>query len=254
VYHRVGVLNASILSDAVSSLVGVAGVPALAWESPGVAGSATRRDEASTLVDRALDRERDGLAPNAVVGELLALGRVYERRGDREARATVDAAVERYVGQVTGQLAERARRDSLTGLLNHAAFHVQLAAEIVRAKRYEGRLAVALFDLDRFKETNDRLGHQEGDRLLREFARALAVTARESDSVGRLGGDEFGALLLETEPKRLAAFLDRLYERLPAEIAVSAGAAFFPGESSRPEQLVALADRRLYAHKAARAA
>ena len=232
----------------------MAQAPALAWETPDTAGSAPDTDPVSALVDRALDRELDGLAPNAVVGELLALGRVYERRGDRTARATVDAAVERYVGRVTGHLADRARRDSLTGLLNHAAFHSQLAAEVVRAKRYEGRLAVALFDLDRFKETNDRLGHQEGDRLLREFARALAVTVRQSDSVGRLGGDEFGALLLETEPRRLAAFLDRLYDRLPDEVSASAGAAFFPTESSTPDQLLALADQRLYAHKAARAA
>jgi diguanylate cyclase (GGDEF)-like protein len=179
---------------------------------------------------------------------------VYERRGDRDARAAVDAAVEQYVGLVTGRLAERARRDSLTGLLNHAAFHARLTGETARAQRYNGRLALALFDLDRFKETNDREGHQEGDRLLREFARALAVTVRESDSVGRLGGDEFGAILLETEPKRLASFLDRLYGRLPPEISVSAGAAFFPAEASTVDQLVAHADERLYAHKAARAA
>jgi diguanylate cyclase (GGDEF)-like protein len=234
------------------------GAAASAWEFEGDFGadarSSRRDDPVAALVRRAQERERGGIAPNAVVGELLALGRVYERRGDAEARARVDAAVERYVAHVTGRLSERARRDSLTGLLNHAAFHSQLAAETARAQRYNGRLALALFDLDRFKETNDRAGHQEGDRLLREFARALAATVRESDAVGRLGGDEFGALLLETEPKRLAAFLDRLYARLPPEIAVSAGAAFFPTESSSPEQLVALADRRLYAHKAARAA
>jgi diguanylate cyclase (GGDEF)-like protein len=232
----------------------VARAPAFAWETPDSAESATAGDPVGALVDRALDREREGLTPNAVVGELLALGRLYERRGNREGRATVDAAVERYVGRVTGHLVDRARRDSLTGLLNHAAFHSRLAAEVARAKRYKGRLAVALFDLDRFKETNDRLGHQEGDRLLREFARVLAVTVRQSDSVGRLGGDEFGAILLETESKRLAAFLGRLHDRLPAEVAVSAGAAFFPAESSTPKELVELADRRLYAHKAARAA
>jgi diguanylate cyclase (GGDEF)-like protein len=211
-------------------------------------------DDVHSLVERAEERQRSGIAPDAVVAELLALGRIYDRRGRKGARGRVDAAVEQYVGRVAGKLADRARRDSLTGVLNHAAFQSRLADETARAARYQGRLALAVFDLDRFKEINDQLGHQEGDRLLREFARILAVTVRVSDSVGRLGGDEFGAILLETEPTRLAAFLDRLYARLPPEIAVSAGAAFFPTEASSPEQLVALADRRLYAHKAARAA
>jgi diguanylate cyclase (GGDEF)-like protein len=207
-----------------------------------------------SLVERAEERQRSGVAPDAVVAELLALGRIYERRGRKDARARVDAAVEEYVGRVAGKLADRARRDSLTGVLNHAAFQSRLADEAARATRYNGRLALAVFDLDRFKETNDRLGHQEGDRLLREFARILAVTVRVSDSVGRLGGDEFGAILLETEPKRLAVVLERLYARLPPDIAVSAGSAFLPADASTPERLLALADERLYTHKAARAA
>jgi diguanylate cyclase (GGDEF)-like protein len=219
-----------------------------------VLASKSADDQVRSFVERAEERQRNGIPPDAVVAELLALGRVYDRRGDREGRARIDAAVGQYVARVAGKLADRAQRDSLTGVLNHAAFQSRLAAEAARAERYKGRLALAVFDLDRFKETNDRLGHQEGDRLLREFARTLAVTVRVSDSVGRLGGDEFGALLLETEPKRLASFLERLYGRLPPEIAVSAGAAFFPSEATTTEQLVALADRRLYAHKAARAA
>ena len=207
-----------------------------------------------SLVERAEERQRNGVAPDAVVAELLALGRIYDRRGRKGERVQVDAAVEEYVGRVAGKLADRARRDSLTGVLNHAAFQSRLADEAARAKRYNGRLALAVFDLDRFKETNDRLGHQEGDRLLREFARILAVTVRVSDSVGRLGGDEFGAILLETEPKRLAVVLERLHARLPPDIAVSVGSAFLPADASTPERLLALADERLYAQKAARAA
>jgi len=216
----------------------VAGAPASAWEV------------ASLLAEC----EQRAAPPERVVAELLALGRGFDLRGDRESRKAVDAAVARYVRRVTGELAERARRDSLTGILNHAAFHSQLSAETARAHRYGGRLALVLFDLDRFKETNDRRGHQEGDRLLRAVATALAATVRETDAVGRLGGDEFGALLLETDETQLAPFLDRLYECLPPEVGLSAGAAFFPGESTTPERLVALADRRLYARKAARAA
>jgi diguanylate cyclase (GGDEF)-like protein len=229
-------------------------IDASAWEIAGVVASLTPDEATPALVRHAAERERLGMAPTDVVADLLALGRLLRCRDGQSARSALDAAVVAYVSRVTGELSERARRDSLTGVLNHAAFHSQLAVETARAHRYGGRLALVLFDLDRFKELNDQAGHQEGDRLLRAVAAALAATVRESDAVGRLGGDEFGALLLETEPKRLAAFLDRLYERLPAEIAVSAGAAFFPAEASAPEDLVSLADRRLYARKAARAA
>ena len=215
---------------------------------------AARAASAWEIADLLAECERLGAAPNHVVAKLLALGRVYDRRGNRSGRTALDAAVAAYVERVTGELVERARRDPLTGILNHAAFHASLAAETARARRYGGRLALVLFDVDRFKETNDRLGHLEGDRLLRALADALAGTARETDSVGRLGGDEFGALLLEADERRVAAFLDRLYERLPRQLSVSAGAAFLPVESSTAEDLAALADRRLYAHKAARAA
>jgi diguanylate cyclase (GGDEF)-like protein len=232
-------------------VAGTVGAPA--WEIAHVLSSAPH-EAAEALARHADERERLGVAPDEVVAELLALGRLLDRRGDHRARSALDAAVAAYVARVTGELAERARRDSLTGVLNHAAFHSHLSSETARARRYGGRLALALFDLDRFKETNDRQGHQEGDRLLRTFAAALAATIRETDAVGRLGGDEFGALLLETDERRLAAFLDRLFECLPPEVAVSAGAAFFPAEAAAADELVALADRRLYARKAARAA
>jgi diguanylate cyclase (GGDEF)-like protein len=155
---------------------------------------------------------------------------------------------------VTGELADRARRDALTGLLNHRAFHTCVAGEISRARRYRGRLALLLFDLDGFKATNDELGHQEGDRLLRSFAAALAATARETDAVGRIGGDEFGALLVHGDAAAVTAFRARLGERVPEGIAFSSGAAFLPEVPFAAERLFALADRRLYAAKAARAA
>jgi len=89
---------------------------------------------------------------------------------------------------------------------------------------------------------------------LRAFATALERTARTTDVLGRLGGDEFGALLLEVESGRVTSFLRRLRERLADGPSASAGAAFLPDEGTTPEQLVGLADRRLYEDKAARAA
>jgi diguanylate cyclase (GGDEF)-like protein len=211
-------------------------------------------EAAEVLARHAGERERLGVAPDAVVAELLALGRLFDRSGEQRDRSALDAAVAAYVARVTSELAEQARRDALTGVLNHAAFHTRVSAETERAHRYGGRLALLLFDVDRFKEMNDRRGHPEGDRLLRALAVALTGTARDSDAVGRLGGDEFAGLLLEADELRVDAFLARLYDRLPQELAVSAGMAFFPDEAATARELVALADRRLYARKAARAA
>lgn len=229
-------------------------VDASAWEIASIVATLSPDEAAEALVEHAAERHRLGIAPGDVVADLLALDRVLKCRDGHSARPALEAAVVSYVARVTGELADRAERDALTGILNHAAFHARVADEAARTRRYGGRLALVLFDVDRFKETNDRNGHQEGDRLLRALAGALTHTSRETDVVGRVGGDEFAALLLEAEERRLAAFLDRLYRRLPPELGVSAGAAFLPDESSTTEELVALADRRLYARKAARAA
>jgi diguanylate cyclase (GGDEF)-like protein len=207
-------------------------------------------DDPSALADDfARERESLGLAPGEVAGELLVLGRILDEHGETEAREVLDRCISAYVVRITGELSDRARRDPLTGLLNHEAFHARLGAEVTRARRYRGRLAVVLLDLDSFKERNDREGHQEGDRLLRVFASALTGTARETDSVGRLGGDEFGALLLEADEDTVAAFVTRLQARLEDGPAASAGAAYLPGDGTTPGELLGHADRRLYADK-----
>jgi diguanylate cyclase (GGDEF)-like protein len=200
------------------------------------------------------ERESLGFAADEVVGELLALGRVLDRCDERLARERLDACVARVVSRVTADLGERARRDPLTGLLNHRAFHARLAGEVKRARRYRGHLALVLLDLDGFKEVNDNEGHQEGDRLLRAFASALAGIARESDSVGRIGGDEFAALLLEARRRSVRAFVERLADRVGGQVRFSAGASFLPDECTSAEELLALADARLYEVKGAKAA
>jgi diguanylate cyclase (GGDEF)-like protein len=211
-------------------------------------------DAVELAADFARERESLGLSPAEVTAELLTVARVLERHGEADARAVVDRCILAYVERVTAELADSARRDPLTGLLNHRAFHARLAAEAARARRYRGRLVLVLFDLDHFKETNDRLGHQEGDRLLRAFAAALAGAMRETDVTGRVGGDEFAGLLLEARPGDVDAVVERLRSRLPTGLAVSVGSAQLPDEATVPEQLVAAADRRLYSNKVARAA
>jgi diguanylate cyclase (GGDEF)-like protein len=89
------------------------------------------------------------------------------------------------------QLRVEAMHDSLTGLLNHAAFLDVLDKEIARARRQQTPLAVIMADLDHFKEINDRYGHLVGDIVLRETARRLRTSLRASDVIGRYGGEEF---------------------------------------------------------------
>ena len=206
------------------------------------------------VVAHAQERHGFGFGADEVLAELLALGRVLDRRGELDARAALDAGLLRLFTRVTGDLAERARRDPLTGLLNHGAFHAVVADELARARRYRGRLALVLFDLDGFKEVNDTEGHQEGDRLLRTFASALSRTLRTNDQPGRLGGDEFGALLLQADTRAVHALLDRLARGLPRGLTTSAGAAFLSEVSGSADHLFELADKRLYTDKLGRAA
>jgi diguanylate cyclase (GGDEF)-like protein len=97
------------------------------------------------------------------------------------------------------RLREMTRTDSLTGLYNQRHFHERLREEASRALRQKRKLTMILFDLDGFKQVNDRLGHLEGDRILRAFAQSLNLNIRkEVDSAFRYGGDEFVLLLPET--------------------------------------------------------
>ena len=204
--------------------------------------------------DFARERESLGLGPEEVASELLMLGRVLERHGETEARAEVDRCLVGYVGRVTAELADCARRDPLTGLLNHRAFHAQLSAETARARRYRGRVALVLFDLDHFKETNDRKGHQEGDRLLRAFARRSPGHCARRTRRAESAATSSPLSCLAAGPADVDAVVSRLRDRLPEGLSVSAGAAHLPADGPAVEQLLAIADRRLYSDKTARAA
>lgn len=154
-----------------------------------------------------------------------------------------------------------ALRDSLTSVMNRRALDRFARLEFARAERYGFPLALALFDMDYFKELNDSAGHAAGDRALQIFASALQAGVREMDLVARLGGDEFVVLMPHTEPDGALASISRLREE--AERAVraclpdaypqpgaSAGVAVYPQEGvTRYEDLLARADEQLYRAK-----
>jgi diguanylate cyclase (GGDEF)-like protein len=100
---------------------------------------------------------------------------------------------------VYGFEAEAADTDTLTGVHSLRSFYAEIANEILRSRRYEHRFSLAYIDVDDLKKINDTLGHHEGDRLLIELANCLTTSLRATDTVARIGGDEFVCLMPETE-------------------------------------------------------
>jgi diguanylate cyclase (GGDEF)-like protein len=161
------------------------------------------------------------------------------------------------------QLQVEATIDEKTGLANYRVFYKRLREEWERSERYGHPLSIVMLDLDDFKVVNDSLGHPAGDRVLREFAVLLSGGARGTDLAARYGGEEFAMILPHIDRDQA----ERVAERVRAAVAdfnflepdhqrrvtVSAGVATFaPGlDIASAEQLVAAADRALYAAKAA---
>ena len=152
----------------------------------------------------------------------------------------------------------RARTDDLTGLLNHGAFKDWLA-QIVGAGEAFG---VVMIDLDEFKAINDALGHQVGDRALREIARAILGAARESDAVFRYGGDEFAVLLPRSDAFGVAGVAERIRVAVEAvggpgtrwaaegvRLSASIGTAAFPLDGADAEAILLAADRACFVAK-----
>jgi diguanylate cyclase (GGDEF)-like protein len=149
-----------------------------------------------------------------------------------------------------------ADHDALTGLFNRRRMHKELAAAVSYAKRYVEPYALVFIDLDRFKAINDSHGHDAGDRFLSGFAALLEQVVRESDKLGRWGGDEFVALLPHATRQGAQQFAERLEDRLgrhsidigPVQVVASAsiGIAVYPDDGTDPEALLAHADQDMY--------
>jgi len=120
------------------------------------------------------------------------------------------------------QLARQALTDPLTGLPNRRAWDQALGQRLAAAGDLPGRLCVAIFDLDHFKQVNDSHGHAVGDEVLRAAGRVISGSLRVDDFVARLGGDEFGLLLSLPNRATAAALVERVRSGLPAGLARSA--------------------------------
>jgi diguanylate cyclase (GGDEF)-like protein len=108
----------------------------------------------------------------------------------------------------------RANTDRLTGLLNKAAFRERVEEEIHRARRYGHPLSLAFIDLDNFKQVNDTEGHARGDKLLRHVSETLMHVIRETDTAGRIGGDEFAVCYPEIDSEHVRKAVGKLVSAL----------------------------------------
>ncbi|MCD1257602.1 EAL domain-containing protein [Paenibacillus athensensis] len=152
-----------------------------------------------------------------------------------------------------------AEHDSLTGLPNRAHFHQRLEEAMNEADRARIKLAVLLIDLDRFKDINDALGHQFGDRMLQHIAQKLRACVRDSDTVARLGGDEFIVLLPQLrDAGEIWPIAGRIMDSLNEPFVLggqelravgSIGASLYPDHAVDAEALIKYADIAMYTAK-----
>jgi diguanylate cyclase (GGDEF)-like protein len=152
-------------------------------------------------------------------------------------------------GLLMKQLAELARVDGLTSLPNRRAWDEELMKALHRARRTSQPCSVALLDLDHFKRYNDTHGHQAGDALLRETARALSAKLRAGDLIARYGGEEFALLLHGCDGANALKFFDRLHGAALEGQTFSAGVAESDG-AEEGSAAVQRADEALYRAKA----
>lgn len=199
-----------------------------------------------------------------IIGALMIKG-----TAESQAYSVQDQALLQFVsGQVAAaiernQLHERlqlmARYDQLTGLANRMLLQERLQGAVEHAQRHDDRLAVLYLDLDKFKQVNDTLGHAAGDALLQEVARRLKACVRSSDTVARIGGDEFVVLLervqADTDAVRVAQTIHNAL-RVPMQlegrrwsISSSIGIARYPQDATDLAQLFRHADQAMYRAK-----
>jgi diguanylate cyclase (GGDEF)-like protein/PAS domain S-box-containing protein len=250
----------------------------LGWKRTEVIGQPLAAMMLPPLLRRAYERDMRQLAESAAGAASLLSRRVelmLHNRAGQELPVEVSLA---YVPRSSGHLfiaflhdiSERkqlfasmeamALKDTLTGLPNRRALMQALPEALQRANRLRQSCAVFFLDLDRFKQVNDRYGHEEGDELLRQFAERVRGAVRKTDTVGRLAGDEFVVILemLHTDADaqeaadKLLPVLQQPFVLKTATVTLSASigiAIHHPDDPQDIEMLLGRADRAMYRHK-----
>jgi diguanylate cyclase (GGDEF)-like protein/PAS domain S-box-containing protein len=160
---------------------------------------------------------------------------------------------------ITKQMSYQASHDALTGLVNRREFERRLEESLATAHTNEAKHVLCYLDLDRFKAVNDTCGHMAGDGMLREVAALIKETVRDSDTVGRLGGDEFGLLLVGCPLDKARQIADDVVRKISDyrfvwkdkifNIGISVGLIEISRESGAPDEVMSAADSACYVAK-----
>ncbi len=221
---------------------------------------------ALVLVVRGLGQSSWTAATTVMVVALLAQLVVSGRASFQRERRLVRTAAQ--LREVSAELDRLARTDPLTGVANRRACFDLLGVEFRRSRRYGRDLSVLMLDLDHFKDINDRWGHPFGDHVLRDVAVAIRQNVRESDLLGRYGGEEFVLALPESDAAQALRVAEKLREALaalefreggtppageaPVRLTASIGIASLPVGPDHDEfELIRRADHALYEAKRA---
>ncbi|ARU30314.1 hypothetical protein CAP31_00580 [Sulfuriferula sp. AH1] len=200
------------------------------------------------------NRRKDG----EIYTESLVINTIYNPDGTVSRRIALFSNITEKK-KLEEQIWHQANFDSLTGLPNRRLFHDRLTQGIKRTHREHAKLALIFLDLDHFKEVNDALGHDMGDTLLSEAARRITSCVRESDTVARMGGDEFTIILpLLNHTGGIDYITENILKQLAEPFALGAeqafvtasiGIALYPDDASDIESLISKADQAMYAAK-----
>jgi diguanylate cyclase (GGDEF)-like protein/putative nucleotidyltransferase with HDIG domain len=222
------------------------GRPVLVEHLPLLAGGSlvgvvrVHRDPSSILADVATTRA--SMAAIAIVGAVLLAALLF----------LIFRAAQRRLGIQALQLAEAARRDPVTGLLNHGAIVEHLAHAIESSEQRDPQVGIALIDIDNFRLLNETHGHANGDFVLRKLAHELELEGSETWTAGRYGPDEFLAVAGPGTARELESRIERLRKRLdgtavalgdaePLPVSISVGIAHFPWHASSMIDLLSAA-------------
>lgn len=202
------------------------------------------------------NRNKDG----SLVWELASISPVFDDAGILTHFVGVKEDITE-LKRLQNKLGQMAHFDELTGLPNRALFFDRLEQIMIHSRRKHGRFALLFADLDGFKSVNDSYGHHIGDKLLQAVAHRLTLCVRESDTVARMGGDEFVIILNEInhweEPSIVAR---KLLEALTTpfniegnvcDIGISIGISIYPDDAQDAQKLISLADSAMYEVKRA---